>query len=198
MSAADVRLVQNAYCLREAQAIRHEYSYSESSSAVSCQADSPVFGSFSDPVVRLVGGSGQAFPMTDRAPTESECVLTSLSYFDGTQTHHIENRYDSTTGFYSLYKDNTQVANSYGEPVSFFFTVHNADHDGDAWYLPAYIGTRPRKDTYTWGLLRRPRQGAAEFLTFTSQENSILVGARLQNNPWTTSATQYTVTETIT
>ena len=195
--SAEIRLVQNAYCLREAQAIRHEYSYSESSSAVSFQADSPVFGSFSDPVVRLVG-SGQAFPMTDRAPTESECVLTSLSYFDGMQTHYIENRYDSVTGFYSLYKDNTQVANSYGEPVSFFFTVHNADHDGDAWYLPAYIGTTPRKDTYTWGLLRRPRQGATEFLTFTSQENSILVGARLQNNPWTTSATQYTVTETIT
>lgn len=197
MSAEEIRLIQNAYCLREAQPIRHEYSYSESSSAVSFQADSPVFGSFSDPVVRLAV-SGLEFPMTDRAPTESECVLTSLSYFDGTQTHHIESRYDSVTGFYSLYKDNTQVANSYGEPVSFFFTVHNADHNGDAWYLPAYIGTRPRKDTYTWGLLRRTRQGATEFLTFTSQENSILVGARLQNNPWTTPATQFTVTETIT
>lgn len=197
MSAEEIRLIQNAYCLREAQPIRHEYSYSESSSAISCQADSPVFGSFSDPVVRLAV-SGQAFPMTDRAPTESECVLTSLSYFDGRQTHHIENRYDSVTGFYSLYKDNTQVANSYGEPVSFFFTVHNADYDGNAWYLPAYIGTRPRKDTYTWGLLRRPRQGATKFLTFTSQENSILVGARLQNNPWTMPAAQYTVTETVT
>ena len=197
MSAAEIRLVQNAYRIREAQAIRHEYSYSESSSAVSFQADSPVFGSFSAPVVRLAV-SGQAFPMTDRAPTESECVLTSLSYFDGTQTHYIENRYDSVTGFYTLYKDNTQVANSYGEPVSFFFTVHNADHNGDAWYLPAYIDTRPRKDTYTWGVTGYKRNGNRYFSTLTSQENSILVGARLQNNSWTTSATQYTVTETIT
>ena len=196
--SAEIRLVQNAYCLREAQAIRHEYSYSESSSAVSFQADSPVFGSFSDPVVRLVGGSGQAFPMTDRAPTESECILTSLSYFDGTQMHYIENRYDSVTGFYSLYKDNTQVANSYGEPVSFFFTVHNADHDGDAWYLPAYIGTRPRKDTYTWGVTGYQRNGNRYFLTFTSQENSILVGARLLNNPWTMPGTSFAVTETVT